>query len=856
VQPVADDAATQFGYSAPAVPAYEAPAQPVADEDATQYVYSAPAAAPAAPAYEAPAAPAYEAPAAPAYEAPAYQAQQQAYQPPVQSASTSGSYVPPAAPAKPAKPKKGGNKILFLVGGIVVALIVVAVLLISMLGGGSDQKTAEEIGLYNAVSCVMEDEEVELDGEWIELMAKGKAEVYLMEETYEGKWSLDGDEFTFEQAGTEYTGTLEDGVLTLEFEDLEYTFVKEGMEEDEEEEEEPADEEDPKEDEPAPDDAATAAPALPEEVGYWTLSGMEQDGQTVGEEEIAAMKEAGVEVFMVLYEDGTGVLVTDEPLKMIWGDGEIVPEDEPEEPAAYTIEEGVLRLEADGMSMSFVRGEGDAPEIEWPTEAPAVEPPAAEPPAVEEVPEPDPVSYDAWEGDWYGWWVVWEGFGGYAQYTDNFWDAYARIDVEGDTGYIAMWDTTTAADDLLMETEVSFAEGSTEWGIMKAEAGYFLDEEMESGEWTCDPADSTMTEFGNTIVIEGEYVDPANAGDSFEYILILRPWGESWDDIREADHSGNYYDDMMPEFYDEWYLPLVEAGYDLPDSFAEGEEMLAAGAPAAPAASGDALIEDTLVDYHVSVVGAECLKDDDGDDAMRIYMDFTNNSEETTSPYMALTVVAEQDGTELDDTYIWSEENFVPESDYYYTDIQPGITVRFAAEFKLIDPNAPVKLTVLDWWTESESFELTLDPANMPGKPANTLAIKQIWDPTYVAGLEPAGEYREDYIVAIANTEVVPAAWAEEDVIRVYLEFVNNSDEAVSFWDASNLRAYQNGIMLSGWATPDEEIPEDENYELEVEPGQAVVVSHCFYLRDETPVEIEVYDYSGGESLGLIVELN
>ena len=44
--------------------------------------------------------------------------------------------------------------------------------------------------------------------------------------------------------------------------------------------------------------------------------------------------------------------------------------------------------------------------------------------------------------------------------------------------------------------------------------------------------------------------------DSYDYTIVLRPWGKIWDDVEE---------DLLPYYYDDWYLPLIEAGAEMPD---------------------------------------------------------------------------------------------------------------------------------------------------------------------------------------------------------------------------------------------------------------------------------------------------
>ena len=53
-----------------------------------------------------------------------------------------------------------------------------------------------------------------------------------MGETSSGKWKLDGEDITVELAhdDNEYEGVLDDGWLVLDFEEMVYTFYKEGGE--------------------------------------------------------------------------------------------------------------------------------------------------------------------------------------------------------------------------------------------------------------------------------------------------------------------------------------------------------------------------------------------------------------------------------------------------------------------------------------------------------------------------------------------------------------------------------------------------------------------------------------------------
>ena len=95
-------------------------------------------------------------------------------------------------------------------------------------GGGADPA----LGKYNCTSIVMNDIDLGSSGEWLELKDGGKASVYMGGETRSADYTLEENALTMTIDGQEVgTGTLDNGVLTLEFLDLTFVFEREAAEE-------------------------------------------------------------------------------------------------------------------------------------------------------------------------------------------------------------------------------------------------------------------------------------------------------------------------------------------------------------------------------------------------------------------------------------------------------------------------------------------------------------------------------------------------------------------------------------------------------------------------------------------------
>ena len=472
---------------------------------------------PAPPAYVPPVQAAYEPPAAPAYEPPA----QAAYKPPVQPVSEPSKppvYTPQVKEkaAKPIREKKPVNKKGLLFAAIGVAVIVVIVLLVSLLGG-KNQGEPSDWGRYDAVSA---------DGDWIELQEKGKVILFIMDNEYEGKWTLDGETIVIKQSGDEFTGTLKNGTLEVDLVGMHYTFRKPGAAA-------------PETNQNTAQQPADKKPEVPEHANgpvTYKLVSASADGEEISGE-LLEMMGGG---WIIFNGDGTGTFA-------LFGENDPITYDDThimagEDKIAYTLTDS---------GMEFAMEDGSAFVLEITDETPVLPEPGSEedPEAPEDPGVPADSGLELWAGDYYGYWIietVWETQQDWLE-EDLYWDCCATVEINPDgTGTLILWDENFSKDDPLAQLEISVSE-SGEAARFCSEEGLFLGAPLEHADWLWYTDD---TEYGDMFVIDGAF---EAEGEDFWYCIYLRPWGVDWSDV-EAN------DEVMPYYYYDWYLPMVEDG--------------------------------------------------------------------------------------------------------------------------------------------------------------------------------------------------------------------------------------------------------------------------------------------------------
>ncbi|HHU07439.1 MAG TPA: hypothetical protein GXZ59_03740 [Clostridiaceae bacterium] len=152
-----------------------------------------------------------------------------------------------------------------------------------------------------------------------------------------------------------------------------------------------------------------------------------------------------------------------------------------------------------------------------------------------------------WNGDWYGYIWITEGYGIYEQNEDDgefFYDAFMSIDLddngEGFLEIILEGDSESMTFATVVGDEYSLETGE----------GYFYDMVLGAGDWWLgiSPSDE-----GNLIVIFDNYHDPElTEEDGFEFMFCFRPWGELWD---QEEREG----DRLPPGYEAYKEELASA---------------------------------------------------------------------------------------------------------------------------------------------------------------------------------------------------------------------------------------------------------------------------------------------------------
>ena len=111
----------------------------------------------------------------------------------------------------------------------IIALLLTLAMLLTLAACGGSAEEDPNAGTYNAVSCKALGISLDCEGDWLELKGNGKGKVCLMGEEYNCSWTLEGEAFTLKNHGDEFSGTLQNGIITLDYGDMIYVYMMDGV---------------------------------------------------------------------------------------------------------------------------------------------------------------------------------------------------------------------------------------------------------------------------------------------------------------------------------------------------------------------------------------------------------------------------------------------------------------------------------------------------------------------------------------------------------------------------------------------------------------------------------------------------
>ena len=246
------------------------------------------------------------------------------------------------------------------------------------------------------------------------------------------------------------------------------------------------------------------------------------------------------------------------------------------------------------------------------------------------------------------------------------------------------------------------------------------------------------------------------------------------------------------------------------------------------------------------IVGAEALEDDDGDPAIRIWYDFVNQSDEVVAPWTALYTTAQQNGEDLDFTYLNDD---VPESGNNALGVAPGYTARCTALYEYDPALGTISVAISEFMGNSVTAEL--DPNALPGAPEYD---GPAWEedpamPAYMAGVAETGEGVE--ILGYDTT----TDYDGEDVIVVHFRFTNTGESDDSFFSAFTNYAVQDGFGLES-SMCDDYSDEQDNAMTDIAPGESIDCAVVYLPRTGDPFAVVLKNFFTDEYFGRVFELS
>lgn len=260
------------------------------------------------------------------------------------------------------------------------------------------------------------------------------------------------------------------------------------------------------------------------DAGFYQIISANMDGVYY---DYAKIKDAGFDGYSVtLNEDGSAIVQMDDYTEGKWVPGLITASTGEE--LYYTRVGDEITVTVDDLTMSFTRGELLATQT---------------------------AAQEKFNGTWYGFFWITEGYGEWSDYEGDLFDAFMIIDLdENNEGTMSIF-----VDDSEDKTVDAFIKADE--AHFEVTSGDFWDMELDPENWWIglSPIDS-----GKKLTVLDVYTDPElTEDDGFEFVFTMRPFGELWDE-----EIAN--DDKIPPGYDS-YLEHLAAGETYPYTVQEDD---------------------------------------------------------------------------------------------------------------------------------------------------------------------------------------------------------------------------------------------------------------------------------------------
>ena len=446
---------------------------------------------------------------------------------------TQSPYAQPQQPytPRPNAPKSKKSKVILFCGIGVLLLAAVAVALYFLVIK-KDPDTTLSAGYYRMTAAKSDGEVIALDGmeeSYLLLFSDGTGVAYIFEEEDDLTWSED----ELQIAGETLPYTYKDGKLKVTMDEDEYTFVKKG-----DSAQKPTAE--TKEPSAAPaTEAPPEEPVVPVDASFPRYYVVEEASDGANTYDRNTLLTYNLDIFVVLYEDHSGVIVLNTEGHVLQWDEAYLYDGTDSIP--YSSDDPTeLRIDYSDMRMTLRLSNDPIP-----------------PYYINSDPEPtEDTGISYWEHDWYGWWIAYNVTGDFSEWGDNaWWDCCARFSaLDEETLSCILWDEDLPISNALSEVTFRYTAGEsdTSGGYLSSQSGgYFMDATIGAGDWN---VTTEGAEYPDLITVTGTYTDPANAENTFDYIIVLRPWGTTWEDWYADDPT------CLPYNYESWYLPLLDSG--------------------------------------------------------------------------------------------------------------------------------------------------------------------------------------------------------------------------------------------------------------------------------------------------------